>query len=416
MRKESSMKKMNDLSLLRRQRSSEILRFILANGAMTRSEIVACTGYTMASVIKYTQFLVESGVLMQEPGGSGRTLSFRIATGLGNVVAIVVGRTIQAILVNPHGVELCSSDKIPFESDISPEAFLAVIDQVIGQVKQRHASSKGGDMRAIAIGLAIGGYINPRKGISHSFYASKTWQEFKITDAIGSAYGIHTFMMNDANAAVLGEKYYGDGKAFENMLLLWLGEGTGLGLLLQGELYTGASFYAGEIGHTKTELSDELCYCGKNGCLETVTSESNLIRSFRNMIGSVVNSGGIIHHQDGAEDVTIQTLINLANQGDRFAQKVFTYAAKALAAKLADICNVLNPEALLFRGPIIDGNRFLFDAVEHELRPLLLSPIDSALTLSYNTGSASPIGKGLSAAALLQILGDTTPESEGSGL
>jgi predicted NBD/HSP70 family sugar kinase/biotin operon repressor len=386
------MKHIDNLSAMKRKRSSEILQLILANEFMTRNDIANATGYTMASVIKYTQLLVESGILMQESQGNGRTLNFRIATELGNIVAVIVGKSIQAFLVNPHGITLGSSQKIPFDTNISKENFLMEIDSVISEAKKT-----GGDKKILAIGLAIGGYINPFQGVSHSFYSTNQWEEFAITTAIEKRFSIPAFIMNDANAATLGEKYYGNGKGYNNFLLIWLGEGTGLGLIFGGELYLGASFYAGEIGHTHVSSVSELCYCGNTGCLETITSEASLIREYIHMNDQVAEGNTI-----DTEKITIKLLKKQIQNGDRFAQRVFTRAGEALSEKLADICNILNPEAVIFRGPIVDGNNYLKNIITYSLSQRILSPIGTSMELIFNDTEESPMGKGLAAEALLR--------------
>jgi len=344
--------------------------------------------------------LVESGVLVDRAFGNGRTLSFSIAPTLGNVIAIVVGRSIQGMLVDPRGRVLCTSGKIPFEEDVSPGFFLKAIDHIVAEVRK--------DGTVIAIGLAIGGYINPLQGISHTFYASNLWRDFEMTASIKKRFGIPAFIMNDANAAAQGENYYGTGKKFDNFLLVWLGEGTGLGIIIDGELYTGSSFSAGEIGHTHVEGAEELCYCGNVGCLETVTSEAGLLREYCKLNSTVSVQPPFLLSRGGYDTITIDALVDLANRGDRFAQRVFTRAADALVQKLSDLCNIFNPAALIFRGPVIDGNTFLFETVSHKLKTGVLPPVAEVLNLCGSERDSlpvSPIGKGLAAEALLRSIG-----------
>ena len=73
---------------------------------------------------------------------------------------------------------------------------------------------------------------------------------------------------NDANAAALAEYALGD-EPTDNLLLVKIGKGVGAGLLIDGQLFTGDRFAAGEIGHVTVDERGELCACGRRGCLET---------------------------------------------------------------------------------------------------------------------------------------------------
>ena len=385
-------------------KASDIISVILSAGSMTRAEITAATGHSMPLVIKYTQQLVEMQILVQESGGGGRTLCYCLNPELGRFLGIVVGRSVQAFLMNSHGERLYSSDKFYLDfSEGDPNPMIS-IEQAVRQVSGQ-LTIDGGDINlssVISIGVAIGGYINPDLGVSHSFYTPSVWHDFNVVKALEEKFGRPTFLMNDVNAAALGEKYFGKGQDYDNSFLVWLGEGTGMGIIVQGELYTGSSYYAGEIGHMNVSGLSELCYCGNTGCLETLTAEGRIIQEYNSLYAQVSRTPS--HNNREIESPDIKKIVAYANQGDRLSQRIFREVARALGLKLADLCNVFNPDGIILRGPVIDGNAFLFENVEREIRSRILLPISDALDISYSQEENDSIAKGLAAESILRMI------------
>jgi predicted NBD/HSP70 family sugar kinase len=77
-------------------------------------------------------------------------------------------------------------------------------------------------------------------------------------------------------------------------------------------------------------------------------------------------------------------VITAANNGDRFARNIFDQVGMSLGERLADIANIFNPEMIILRGPVIDGNRFLFESIERVVMNLSLRPIARSLKMSYS--------------------------------
>jgi N-acetylglucosamine repressor len=190
--------------------------------------------------------------------------------------------------------------------------------------------------------------------------------------------------VNDANACALGEKHRGMGVGVRDFLCVWIGEGVGMGIVANGELYTGRSHYAGEFGHMHAEDGGELCYCGHTGCLETVCSMRAILASCREGLRQGVSSDIRKTLAGDAEAVGIEQVITAANDGDRFARNVLVRVGDALGSKLADVANLFNPELVILRGPVIDGNAFLFERVNGVVMHETLRPTARALRLAHS--------------------------------
>ena len=110
------------------------------------------------------------------------------------------------------------------------------------------------------------------------------------------------------------------------------------------------------------------------------------------------------HNNTEIETPDIKKVVESANQGDRLAQRIFLEVARALGLKLADLCNVFNPDGIIFRGPVIDNNTFLFENIERELRSRVLLPISEALEISFSQEENDSIAKGLAAESILRMI------------
>jgi predicted NBD/HSP70 family sugar kinase len=128
--------------------------------------------------------------------------------------------------------------------------------------------------------------------------------------------------------------------------------GIGAGLVLGGSLYHGASGIAGELGHVQARPDGVVCRCGSRGCLETVAST-----------GALLSLLGATH---GA-DLTLGEMLELVSDGDLAAKRVVNDAGRAVGRALADLCNYLNPAAVIVGGDLSPAGNALLDGVREEI-------------------------------------------------
>lgn len=206
--------------------------------------------------------------------------------------------------------------------------------------------------------------------------------------------------MNDANACALGEKYYGRGLGIDHFLCVWLGEGIGMGIIVNGNIYTGNSYYAGEFGHTNAVNNGQLCFCGHTGCLETISSKKYILSTIREGLDQGVNSEVLKYCDNDFSKLQIEHLVTAANNGDRFTRNVFGQTGRHLGNKLADIANIFNPEMIVLRGPVVDGNLFLFETIERVVMDLTLRQIAKSMKIVYSEEQSDIRIQGISSVIL----------------
>ncbi len=163
--------------------------------------------------------------------------------------------------------------------------------------------------------------------------------------------GVPVYADNDANCAALAETLFGAARGSQSALCVTVGTGIGGGLILNGKVYRGSSYSAGEIGHTAIVFNGRECGCGNRGCLEKYASVTALLEAGK-------ESGY----------ATVQALTDAARKGEQQALELIGRQAAYLGAGLASAINLLNPEKVILGGGFVDVYPSILKVVEKEIR------------------------------------------------
>jgi glucokinase len=159
-------------------------------------------------------------------------------------------------------------------SDIAPKSMIQQLAALVDELRspQRNIAS---------IGVAIPGLVNRQ---TDRVVAPRELPATIVEDLHGElmrATGLRVEIENDANAAAYGEYKAGAGRGSRNLFYMMIGNGIGGAIILDGKLWTGASGFAGEVGHITIDTEGLQCDCGNTGCLETVASAPSIVRRAR---------------------------------------------------------------------------------------------------------------------------------------
>ena len=165
---------------------------------------------------------------------------------------------------------------------------------------------------------------------------------------------------NDANAAAFGEMWQGGGKGYTNMVAVTLGTGVGGGIIIDGNILTGASGGGGEIGHIHiNDQETESCGCRKKGCLEQYASATGIVRLAKRRLEKD-DTPSIL--REGA--VSAKTVFDAVKAGDRIAIEIAEEFGTYLGKGLANVANVVNPEIFVIGGGVSKAGEILLTFVE----------------------------------------------------
>jgi glucokinase len=207
------------------------------------------------------------------------------------------------------------------------------------------------------IGIAAPGanYLN---GIIES-PANLKWGNVKFIELMKNHFHVPMALINDANAAALGELQFGSAKGLSNFIVLTLGTGLGTGIVLDGHLLYGENGYAGELGHAIIEKNGRQCNCGKQGCLETYVSASGIRRTVLNLLSNS-NEPSELRHMD-FESITGKIIGDLGKKNDPIAVKAFNYTGEILGLALSNLVTFFDPKAIILCGGLVEADELLLN-------------------------------------------------------
>lgn len=266
---------------------------------------------------------------------------------------------------------------------------LEVSDSMINAVS---IDERGGLLDSFSVGLEKGGEIAPqlvkfidsarsrfgdfdRAGISVSGLVDRGAKRLAFsaqtperanTDFLGElekATALKIHVENDANAAAYGEYLFGAGRGSENLFYVTLGKGVGGALIFNGQLWRGASGFAGEFGY--------IAINSEGTRLEDVASAANIIRRTKMRFHQDQTSS---LNEIGEESITIADVIGAANSGDDFARLMLERTGTYVGMAIADVINLLNIEKIVIGGEIMKAGDLVLESIKSRARELSFAP------------------------------------------
>lgn len=215
----------------------------------------------------------------------------------------------------------------------------------------------------LGIGIGVPGAVNAEGVVAGC--DNLGWSRFNVAQTFSELTGFPVRAGNDASVAALGECWKGSGAGYRSMLLVTLGTGVGGGIVIDGKVVLGASGAAGEIGHMVINKEEtERCGCGKTGCVEQYCSATGIVRLAKRYLSATTVPSPLRDYNI----LTCKDIFDAAKAGDQAANDILEQAYGYMGEFIANICNVLNPEAVVIGGgvskagqPLLDGIRKYFD-------------------------------------------------------
>lgn len=230
------------------------------------------------------------------------------------------------------------------------------------------------------IGVSMPGLINSTQGINLT-YLNLTPPGVPLVSYLKKHFNLPVCLFNDTKATTIGEHRFGYAVNKSQVLTINIDWGVGLGILLNGEVFNGASGFAGELGHIQVKPDGLLCYCGKIGCLDTITSALALIRQAKE---GIKNGRATILSQivDGNLD-TLDTshIIEAVHAGDEFSIDLLSTVGTELGKGLATAVHLFNPEVIIVGGLLAEAGPFISNPIEQAINKYCLSDFKNTLSL-----------------------------------
>lgn len=226
-----------------------------------------------------------------------------------------------------------------------------ILKKLSGLVSENLILARKKNITIAAIGIGTPGSVNINRGYLMGGTPNfKHWRNVSISKFLTDRFDIPVFVDNDANLMAYGEFIYGAGKKKKDVICLTLGTGIGGGVIINGEIYRGSFFAGAELGHMTINHAGKPCNCGGQGCLERYASATAVIEDY--------NRENPLNPVQGTKQI-----FRLADQGDSLARAVIDRFVSYLAAGLASITNIFNPEMIIIGGGVSEAGKPLIDRV-----------------------------------------------------
>jgi predicted NBD/HSP70 family sugar kinase len=359
------------LESLRDSNRSRVIDALRRRGSASRSDLARLTGLSRTTVTTLVADLHTRGLIVEESksparsetGSRGRRPAFlRLAPSAGAALGIDFGHRLIRVAVADLGSRVLAEQTIELDVDAAARAAMEAASELTEVVL---AAAQIQRTQIIGAGVGIPGPIDHATGAVASTTILPGWSGVTAGRELERLLEIPVRVDNDANLGALGEVTYGAGQGLSDVVYVRLTSGIGSGLILGGRLHHGANGLAGELGHVQVRPDGVVCRCGNRGCLETVAADCSLLALLRPAHG---------------DDLTVPGMLELVASGDLGARRVFNDAGRALGRVLADLCNHLNPAAIIVGGelsvavgPLLDGIR---ESVNRYAQPSVAAAVE----------------------------------------
>lgn len=234
------------------------------------------------------------------------------------------------------------------------DLILAIIDSIEDVLEKKQIRKT----HILGVGLGLPGPIDVKEGIVHFFPNIPGWKEVNLKKILKMSLKLPIFLDNDANLMCLAEHKLGAAKGLKNVVCLTLGTGVGGGIIIEGKLYRGSTFAAGEIGHVSINEKGPKCNCGGIACLEAYIGNIRIIKEAKKIF---------------KRGISLEELGSLAKKQNKRALNIWIKVGKRLGIALSGVVNLLNLDAIIIGGGIANVGNVLLDRVRDTIRRRAMS-------------------------------------------
>jgi predicted NBD/HSP70 family sugar kinase len=328
-----------------------VVQLLAENGLLTRAELARRIGVSRAAVSMTVTRLIGDGLVVESTEAAARDQSvLGVPLTLNPLAGGAVGvdfahQSLRVVIADlAHKVLAEDSRELALDHDAREAMDLAAA--LVGELLGRSGLQPSG---VLGVGVGVPGAVDHRSGRPTPSSISPSWVGLDVAGEFSERVGMPVLVDNNANLGALAEVVWGAARDFTDVIYVKVGPGVGGGIVLGGQLWRGATGMSGELGHMTVDETGPMCRCGNRGCLEVYVGLWAQLGALRPVLGGRL---------DQAE------LLALAQGGDRRCRRVLADVGTTLGKALANVCNIINPEAIVLGGEFAPA----FDLVSGPVR------------------------------------------------
>lgn len=359
---------------IKEQNRNLVLKILFERTSTSRAEIARISHLTRTTVSEIINGLLEAGLVNEIGTGSsigGKSpILLSLMPDSRHLIALDLAQnSFSGAVVNLRGQirELFSQ---PIQGSNGEKALQVAYEIIDRLIEHSHQSLVG-------ISLATPGLVNTREGTVINA-VNMDWRNFPLGPLLQERYHLPIYVLNDCQAAAMGEYQYGKYPADANLIVVRVGRGIGAGIIINGEIFHGDSGYAGEIGHVVCVHGEGLpCRCGNFGCLETVASTTSLVQIAESLAAG--SSDSILAASRG--QITLDVLESAFVSGDGLARQVVFTAARYLGEMIANLAGGMNIDRVILTGMMTRFGQPWLEAVQETAQRNILPRLAQEISI-----------------------------------
>ena len=328
-----------------------VLNYVRARAPISRAEIARETSLQRSTVSAIVDDLQAEG-LIEETGtgdstGGRKPTLLRLRTGAPVAIGVDVTPSLTTVVLADLAGNILQSEEFPTSSDI-----VYMDKQILAKVQ--HFAELHPDA-GLQVGMSIPGIADPASG-EVLYIPYFQWSHWNIGSRIKEETGLDVVIENDANAIALAELWFGSDaiRRTRNFIMVFVAEGIGTGIIIDGQIYRGENGAAGEFGHMF--VADDApvpCSCGRRDCWEAHASEKALLYRYQHANGTPPGSA-----------MSMDNLLGLAQNGEVKAMKMLKENAKYLGIGISNLLIGFSPQAIVISGSITKAWDLIRDEIQ----------------------------------------------------
>ncbi len=335
--------------------ADSVLRLIWQERAISRAEIARRADLSRSTVSEVVDSLLPTGLVTE--GGPGESLGGRrpivlnFEDGACCILGVEVGASHVAVAMTDLRGQVLDWQHRHHPVRTDPAGTRELVAELCdAALKSRRNAAR----TLVGIGIAVASPVDPKHPFALSEVVLPEWKGQSGLETLGERYGVPVMVDNDANLGALAEHWWGAGRGVHHFAYVKVGTGVGSGHVIDGEVYRGATGFAGEIGHMSIDPNGEPCVCGLRGCLATHVGSPALVKRAVALLPEYPASSL------SKDRMTLEAIEAAALAGDQLATRVVRDAAEYLGIAIAGMLNLMNPSVVIVGGGITQlGDRFL---------------------------------------------------------
>lgn len=350
-----------DHALVRRINLSIVMDCLRERAPLSRAQLAEITGLNKTTVSSLVGQLIEQGFLRERgfgvPGAGRPGVLLELNPNAGRMIGLEFGVDFILLLMTDFTAQPIWRYEERGDFVGRPEDGIARAVQII---REAVARDDGRGHPVLGLGAGVPGLVNVDAGELVNA-ANLEWYHVPLRDWLRERFNVPVHIDNDANAAALGEKYFGAARDADNFVYLNAGVGLGGAVYIDRRLFRGRRGYAGEIGHMFVVDNGIRCSCGNFGCWETVVSQSGVLR----FVQAEIARGRPTALQPSRLD--FDQVLSAAEVGDAVALDAFNETARYLGLGVASLINVFDPDMVVLGGVLSRAAHLLLPVAERTI-------------------------------------------------